>query len=258
MGNSDPLVSCIMPTRNRAAFLPSALKCWRDQIYPERELIILDSSDDPIKFVAERACEELGMEREINARVRYIYSTQPIVIGSARNICCQQSNGDIIAHWDDDDWSGPNRLAEQVDILEECNGGEAVGYATMLFARDADKKAWCYTNANQDPSLPSVVGTSLLYYKAWWKGNRFPAYVMMGELVMPQMFSEDNTFMGQLGRRLIAIMDPCQTMVARIHPANTCQRNEQGNLSDESHWKPAAWSEVEALGYECALGEVSA
>ena len=38
----EPLVSCIMPTANRRAFVPQAIHYFLQQDYPRRELIILD------------------------------------------------------------------------------------------------------------------------------------------------------------------------------------------------------------------------
>jgi hypothetical protein len=43
-----PLISCIMPTFNRRAFVPLSLKCFAYQDYPNRELIIVDDGDDSI------------------------------------------------------------------------------------------------------------------------------------------------------------------------------------------------------------------
>jgi len=41
-----PLISCIMPTYNRRPFLPLALRCFLDQDYPNKELIIVDDGED--------------------------------------------------------------------------------------------------------------------------------------------------------------------------------------------------------------------
>ncbi|HTC78136.1 MAG TPA: glycosyltransferase, partial [Terriglobales bacterium] len=43
-----PLVSCIMPTYNRRAYLPQALQSFRQQDYPNRELIVVDDGTEPI------------------------------------------------------------------------------------------------------------------------------------------------------------------------------------------------------------------
>src|SRR5262249_36253814 len=40
-----PLISCIMPTYNRRPFLPLALRCFLDQDYPNKELIVVDDGE---------------------------------------------------------------------------------------------------------------------------------------------------------------------------------------------------------------------
>jgi glycosyltransferase involved in cell wall biosynthesis len=50
MMSSDirPLVSCIMPTYNRRAFVPRAIQYFLRQDYTNRELIIIDDGTDVI------------------------------------------------------------------------------------------------------------------------------------------------------------------------------------------------------------------
>ena len=96
------LVSCIMPTWNRRAFVAQALGLFQQQDYPRRELVIVDDGDDPVRDLAEG-----------DPNVRYFRLPQRASIGAKRNFACQQSSGQIIAHWDDDDWYGPARLRYQ-------------------------------------------------------------------------------------------------------------------------------------------------
>jgi glycosyltransferase involved in cell wall biosynthesis len=97
-----PLISCIMPTRNRRPFVSLTLRLFLGQDYPNKELVIIDDSPqantDPL-------LESPG--------VRYIHLRTPSSIGAKRNIACRHANGDIIAHWDDDDWYSPDRLRYQ-------------------------------------------------------------------------------------------------------------------------------------------------
>lgn len=61
-----PLVSCIMPTYNRRAFVPQAIYYFLRQDYPNKELIIVDDStdevgdlipgDERIRYIREKNC----------------------------------------------------------------------------------------------------------------------------------------------------------------------------------------------------------
>jgi glycosyltransferase involved in cell wall biosynthesis len=97
-----PLISCIMPTYNRRPFLPLALRCFLDQDYPNKELIIIDDGTDPISDIA------LGV-----SGVRHVARPARQSIGAKRNLACAEARGAIIAHWDDDDWYAPERLRYQ-------------------------------------------------------------------------------------------------------------------------------------------------
>lgn len=98
-----PLVTCIMPTRDRRAFIPHALENFRRQDYPRKELVIVDDGNDAVGDLV------LG-----HADVRYIRLTMQTTIGGKRNLACRQPRGQVIAHWDDDDWYAPDRLRYQV------------------------------------------------------------------------------------------------------------------------------------------------
>jgi glycosyltransferase involved in cell wall biosynthesis len=87
------LVSCIMPTANRRAFIAQAVSHFLKQDYPERELIVVDDGEDP---VADMIPDENS--------IRYVRLDRRVSIGAKRNIACELARGGVIAHWDDDDW----------------------------------------------------------------------------------------------------------------------------------------------------------
>ncbi len=105
-------------------------------------------------------------------------------IGQLRNEAIAETRCDMVAHfdsddlWDDDDWSHPNRLAEQVALLQD-SGRECVGYREVLFwnTRKSDGEAWIYRNPF-DPSY--CVGASLMYYRSVWERRPFE-HVSKGE-----------------------------------------------------------------------------
>jgi len=98
-----PLVSCIMPTYNRRAFIWQALDLFQRQDYPNRELIIVDDGSDAVGDLVEGV-----------ANVHYIRLSIRTSIGAKRNLACQNAKGQLIAHWDDDDWYSSDRLRYQV------------------------------------------------------------------------------------------------------------------------------------------------
>lgn len=222
----NPLVSCICPTRNRPEFLPFAVSYFVRQDYPNRELIILDDSDRGNRYASE------------DARIRSIKINPPNSIGGKRNLCNDFAKGDLICHWDDDDWYAPDRISQQVAVMQANPEAQATAYRSMLFARGSDRKAWRFTG-----DTLNLIGVSLMYRRSWWKAHKFDeGFPFIGE---------DNRFVIALGGRL-AIADG-DRIVARIHPGNTCPKSDQGNLKNRERWTPVEWADVLALGYEEAL-----
>ena len=97
------LVSCILATRNRPAFLRQALRCFLRQTYDCSELIVVDDGEPSVADL----CSGLY-------RVHYVRLDQPTSLGSKLNIGIQQARGSIIQKLDDDDYYHPEFLARAV------------------------------------------------------------------------------------------------------------------------------------------------
>jgi len=98
-GSASHLVSCIMATRDRRAFIPEALRCFSRQTYPESELIIIDDGRDAVADL----CEGVP-------RVRYIRLHRPATTGTKLNIGIERARGEILQKLDDDDFYHPDFL----------------------------------------------------------------------------------------------------------------------------------------------------
>src|SRR6266550_2834391 len=106
MQSDSALVSCIMPTRNRRHLVGQAIAYFLRQDYPRTELIVVDDGEDCVADLVPS-----------DARLRYIRLERRTALGTKRNLACQASRGDLIAHWDDDDWMAADRLSRQVAAL---------------------------------------------------------------------------------------------------------------------------------------------
>jgi glycosyltransferase involved in cell wall biosynthesis len=86
-----PSVSIILPTYNRAKFLPAALAAMRAQLWTDWELIVIDdgSSDNTRELVAE-------LTRGWEQPVRYVYQENQGAYG-ARNRGLDMARGEFMA-----------------------------------------------------------------------------------------------------------------------------------------------------------------
>jgi hypothetical protein len=220
-----------------------AVACFRAQTYPAKRLLIWDTS---ARSEGSFLPEYFSGEDEETAWVSHDPAEAAQTIGGLRN----EANSfwteyPIIAHFDSDDYSHTERLAEQVELLE-ASGAEAVGYNSCLFWRedcacsvperdchDADcpavnGEAWLYTS-----DYPGYcVGSSLMYWRATWERRHFDA----------KGPGEDTRFLqGVKSVSVLSIVEPYATeleteyrvelaagnpryeprMVCRIHSGNT-------------------------------------
>lgn len=110
----DPLVSVIIPTYNRAAFVAKAVESVLNQTYKRMEIIVVDDGSTDNTYEALKRYE---------GRIRYIYQ-QRSERSRARNRGFRHSRGDYIAFLDSDDLWLPTKIKRQVRIfLEEPEVG---------------------------------------------------------------------------------------------------------------------------------------
>lgn len=104
----QPVVSVIIPTYNRAAWVGEAIASVLEQTYPALELIVVDDgSDDPTQEVVAAFGE----------RLRYLRQRQAGV-SAARNRGVAASQGSLVAFLDSDDLWLPGKVAAQVALFQ--------------------------------------------------------------------------------------------------------------------------------------------
>jgi len=107
----NPKVSIVIPTYNRADFLPKAMQSVLNQTYRDWEMIIVDdgSTDNTEEVV--KGYKESG--------IRYIAHKSNLGISAARNTGIKNSKGKYIALLDSDDEWFPEKLSCQMKIFQE-------------------------------------------------------------------------------------------------------------------------------------------
>lgn len=173
------------------------IRSFQNQTYPNRELLIVSDGDDIRDLID-------GMPR-----VRLIHLKEMRQIGAKRNYGCKCAAGDIIAHFDDDDWSAPNRISAQVAALEAHPEKQVTGFHSMKFMSG---QAWLKYNG----ALNYALGTSLCYWRAWQQQHPFRA----------TQVGEDNEFVGTAwALQALHTDDAGELMYATIHAGNTSPRS---------------------------------
>jgi glycosyltransferase involved in cell wall biosynthesis len=105
-----PKVSVIIPTHNRASFLPAAVQSVLNQTFQDFEVIVVDdASDDETPAV---------MRSFTDPRITYVRHDSNKGQGETRNDGIRRATGEYIALLDDDDEWLPQKLEKQVHLLD--------------------------------------------------------------------------------------------------------------------------------------------
>ena len=203
-----PSVCAVMLTRDRPEMAHQAVQCFLRQTYPTKRLWVLDTGDESMGYLGDydgvhHAWSDLSLQSWSVGRLR-----------NNANERAARYKPEILIHFDDDDWSHPFRIAEQVALLES-SGADAVGYDDMIFWDGAE--AWQYFIRHPGKAL----GTSLMYWAKTWERVPF----------QPFASGEDSDWCGRVKVATVSsIVGGVPRMIARIHAGNA--RNPAYSLAE--------------------------
>jgi hypothetical protein len=205
-----PMVSCVMPTRNRRWAVPLALEWFASQDYPSKELLVIDDGEMPVEDLVQ------GL-----SNVRYLRPNARLSVGAKRNLGCRAARGEFVAHWDDDDWMAPGRLSYQVGSLLEAEA-DLCGVEQMLYWEPLQGQSWRYVYPADQPRW--VAGGSFLYRHSAWEKQPFDD-VNVGE---------DNRFVWAFPPERVLPLPEFDFYVALLHAGNTSLK-----MIEPTRWAPA-------------------
>jgi len=215
---NGPLISCIMPTYNRREFLPRAIGCFLRQDYPNLELIVVDDGSDTVKNLVPD-----------DSRIRYFHLPRKLTIGAKRNFACEQACGEIIVHWDDDDWYPANRISRQVEAMART-GADISGTSRLYYQEAGSGKAFLYRYDGGGRAW--VAGNTLAYRRSFWRHHRF----------LDIQVAEDSRFIWSAARASVHDLRDPALCVASVHAANASPK-----CTSSPYWTPYDADEIRAL-----------
>jgi glycosyltransferase involved in cell wall biosynthesis len=216
--SASPLVSCIMPTADRPTFVARAIGYFLRQDYPNRELVVLDQGHERIQHLLPE-----------DDRVRYLTMPRRAPMSELRNRACEAARGEVILHWDDDDWMATWRVRYQVRGLTR-SGADLSGVDRMHYLDLRDGSAWQYVYPAT--RRPYVCDATLCYPRSFWRRHPFP----------PAEADADLAFQWSGTPKRIAVLDRSDFYVAMLHPGNTAAKNVHA-----PRWHPSSVEFVRSL-----------
>ncbi len=239
-----PLVSCIMPTFNRRSFVPLAVENFLAQDYPCKELIVVDDGDDAVADL----CEGIS-------GVKYERLQRRVSIGAKRNIACSLSEGEVIAHWDDDDWYSPERLRYQVRPLLACEA-EMTGLENAFVLELPGGAFWTtQPHLHRRMFVGDVHGGTLVYRRELLSlGLRYPEINLAEDAWLLH-------YAVSRGQRLLRLPNPGLFVYVR-HGSNAWGEFAPGSFLDPSGWQriapPHTFAAEQLARFQKAAADVSA
>jgi hypothetical protein len=214
----EPLVSCIMPTCDRRRFVGRAVRYFLEQDYPNRELVVVDDGADGVADLI-----------PADAGIRYVRLSERRTIGAKRNLGCEQARGELVVHWDDDDWSAPRRLRYQVEMFRRQDV-DVSGLSALFFCDPVTGQAWRY----EYPAgrRPWVTDATFCYRRSFWEQVPFP----------DTSFGIDTSYLWQGQPKRVGVLPDPSFYVALVHPGNTSRKNVH-----DAWWHPRPIEEIASL-----------
>ena len=210
METTRPLISCIIPTLNRATLLKEAIESTISQTYNNWELLIIDDgSTDHTKQVVNEYIKK-------DSRIKYFINDKKGQ-ASARNFGLLRSHGQYIAFLDDDDISLPRRFESQLRASQKSGNRFIVsGYQVR------DRKTGDLISENRlelkgaGAGFPSrwLISKDLLDQAGWFKEN----YPSMEEIELSYRISAFETFV--LHDEIVAILYQTEKSVSQNKEKN--------------------------------------
>jgi len=167
-----PLLSCLMVSRGDRFPAAFAIECFQRQTYANRELIVVTAAPDS---GVEALIAELA-----DPAIRFIQAV-PRPLGELRNVVAAHARGELIAQWDDDDLSAPDRLAMMAGVL-----GETGSRATFL----RRVTLWSSAQRRIGPSARRLWENSMLVLRGALPA--YPAVSLSEDTAVAQMIAAHN------------------------------------------------------------------
>ncbi len=170
-----PRVSIVLPVYNAAPFLEQCIDSILTQSFRDFELIIVnDGSVDQSLEIMHRYARD-------DNRIVVVDLEKNIGLVAVLNGTVALCKGEYIARFDADDWSVPERIATQVEFLDENTSVGIVGSWIELF--EGKSEIWHYRREND------FIKLMLLF-----KTNGFPHNSILLRKSILQRFSYDPSF----------------------------------------------------------------
>jgi glycosyltransferase involved in cell wall biosynthesis len=222
------LISCLTVTQpGRLEELANSVRCFARQTHRERELVVVHDGGETFDRDVRDLVEPVTAER-----VHIERAAPGTSLGALRNLSVEQSRGELVCQWDDDDLYHPGRLAAQRDRLVETGADFCFLTDQLHWFRITEEFFW--DDWNVEPWPMNLIQGTLLGRRAL-----MPAYPDLAR-------GEDTPLLQALFRRgvkLTGLADRGYLYIYTYSGKNAWDLAHHGAIS---RWKRLRREELEA------------
>lgn len=152
---NNPIISAVIPTRNRPDLVVRAARSALAQTYePIEVIVVIDGPDRP---------SQVAIEAISDHRLKIISLKETVGGAEARNIGAAQSHGEWVAFLDDDDEWMPEKIAREFSAASACASALPL-LCTQVLARTPEAEFIWPENAPRKPYSEYLLVRSRLGY----------------------------------------------------------------------------------------------
>jgi glycosyltransferase involved in cell wall biosynthesis len=218
------LVSVITVTYNRSRFIPELIKCYDQQLWPEKEWLILDDSEPDEQVLNERLLAS-------HPTARYIHQSNRSPMGQKLNYLASLCRGDIIVIMDDDDYYPPTRISSAVEAFQ-ANPTLNIAGCSKVYMHFLDEDAVYVAGPYHDSHALHCT----MAYRSSYLANH--SYDDKETCAVERVFTNNFT-------EPMIQLDPKQTILHRVHASNTFQQKRSVGRLRKTSYRPDGFMKVE-------------
>lgn len=130
MQNKPDLISIIIPCFNDAQFIEQAIDSAKNQIYSDKEIIVIDDGSNIVTK---------GVLKTLESKITKLITQENKGQSTARNVGINQAKGDYILVLDSDDYFEPSFCEKAMKVFKENDDVKLVTcYANLHFNKNKD------------------------------------------------------------------------------------------------------------------------
>ena len=149
-----PKVSCVTVTTGRLEQLYQAVRCYVQQTYTEKELVIVSQGNKVINEQIRSFVNQCSRKD-----ILFVEAPENLSLGAMRNLSVELTTGEIICQWDDDDLYHPYRIQTQVSKMDIESADVVLFTSFLKYFKNTREMYYCDWSKDDDRTHRFLCGS---------------------------------------------------------------------------------------------------